>query len=204
MHRLSGIAGKPALHFAKGDWVCRWGDECSGPYLVERGTVKLAYQAPLGDEKVLALVGPGESFGEETALLGRRWTLSARALVDSTLVLLPARRLAEELARDASLAPRLLATLSQRLTGLLADLAAQAGRSGTERLVAYLLEGSAPSERLPRELALARKADVASRLGMSAEHFSRVLRKLESAALIEVRGRRVRIPDPARLRTAPI
>lgn len=204
MHRLPGLAGKPALHFAKGDWICRWGDECTGAYLVERGTIKLAYRAPLGDEKVLAIIGPGESFGEETALLGRRWTLWARALVDVTLTHLPSGRITEELARDPSLAPRLLATLSRRLTGLLADLAAQAGRSGTERLVAYLLEGSAPSERLPRELALARKADVASRLGMSAEHFSRVLRKLESAALIEVRGRRVRIPDPAKLRAAPI
>lgn len=204
MHRLPGLAGKQALHFAKGDWICRWGEECTGAYLVERGTIKLAYHTPLGDEKVLAIVGPGESFGEETVLLGGRWTVTARALVDSTLAHLPARRITEELARDASLAPRLLATLSQRLTGLLADLAAQAARSGTERLVAYLLEGAAPGERLPRERALARKADVASRLGMSPEHFSRVLRKLEAAALIEVRGRRVRIPDPAKLRATPI
>jgi CRP-like cAMP-binding protein len=204
MHRLPGLAGKQALHFARGDWIFHWGDECTGGYLVERGAVKLAYHTPLGAEKVLAIVGPGESFGEEMVLLGGRWTSTARALVDSTLLHLPARRITEELSRDASLAPRLLATLSRRLTGLLADLAAQAGHSGTERLVAYLLEGTAPGERLPRERALARKADVASRLGMSPEHFSRVLRRLESAALIEVRGRRVRIPDPARLRAAPI
>ena len=202
--RVDRITGKQALHFARGDWICRWGEECTGTYLVERGAIKLTYHTPLGDERVLAIVGLGESFGEETVLLGRRWTTTARAIADSTLLHLPARRITEELSRDASLAPRLLATLSQRLAGLLEDLAAQAARSGTERRVAYLLEGTAPGERLPRERALARKADVASRLGMSPEHFSRVLRKLESAALIEVRGRRVRIPDPAKLRTAPI
>lgn len=202
--RIERLTGKQALHFARGDWIFHWGDECTGGYLVERGAIKLAYHTPLGDEKVLAIVGQGESFGEETVLLGGRWTVTARALVDSTLAHLPARRVAEELSRDASFAPRLLATLSRRLAGLLADLGAQAARSGTERLVAYLLEGTAPGERLPRERALACKADVASRLGMSPEHFSRVLRKLESAALIEVHGRRVRIPDPAKLRAAPI
>jgi len=199
MHRVLGAGAKPTLHFARGEWVCRWGGEATGVYRVERGAIKLAYHAPLGTEKVLAIAGPGETFGEETVLLGRRWTMSARALTDSTLTHVPARRVAEEIARDPALAAHTLATLSRRLGSLAADLAAQAGRSGTERLIAYLLAGTASAEHSPRELALARKADVASRLGMSAEHFSRVLRKLESAALIEVHGRRVRIPDPERL-----
>lgn len=198
------VLHKQAVHVAKGDWVCRWGEDCTGIYLLERGAIKLAYHAPCGAEKVLAIVAPGESFGEATLLAGRRWAVSARALADSTLVHVPAQRIAEEMARDAALGRRLLATLSRRLASLLADLAAQAARSGTERLVAYLLEGSGSGGHAPREVALARKADVASRLGMSAEHFSRVLHKLESARLIEVRGRRVRIPDPERLRAAPI
>jgi len=204
VHRLPGLAGRQALHLAKGDWLCRWGDECTGVYVVERGAVKLAYHAPGGAQKVLAIVGPGQSFGEATLLHGQRWLVSARAAADCTLLHVPARRIAEELARDPGLAEGLLATLSLRLARLLSEVAALGARSGAERLIAYLLADTREDARGPVELALARKADVASRLGMSPEHFSRVLGKLESAGLIEVRGRRVRVPDPEKLRGAPI
>ncbi len=44
------------------------------------------------------------------------------------------------------------------------------------------------------------KSVVASRLNMTPEHFSRVLHELQSAGLIEVDGRMVRILDVERLR----
>jgi CRP-like cAMP-binding protein len=189
---------------AKGDWLCRWGERCTGVYLVQRGAMKLAYNAPDGTHKVLAVVGAGESFGEATLFAGQRWLVSARAVADSTLLHVPATRVAEALARDAGLAEGLLATLSQRLARLLGERAALGARSGTERLVAYLLADAGEDATGPIELALPRKADVASRLSISPEHFSRVLGRLQSAGLIEVQGQRLRVPDPARLRTAPI
>jgi len=166
--------------------------------------MKLAYKSPCGAHKVLAVVGAGESFGEATLLAGRRWLVSARALADCTLLHVPAARVAEALARDAGLAEGLLATLSQRLARLLGERAALGARSSTERLVAYLLAHAGEDASGPVELTLARKADLASRLSMSPEHFSRVLRGLQSAGLIELQGRRLRVPDPARLRAVPI
>jgi CRP-like cAMP-binding protein len=46
----------------------------------------------------------------------------------------------------------------------------------------------------------AAKRAIASRLNLSAEHLSRILRHLTAEGLIEVRGRTVDIPDVARLR----
>jgi CRP-like cAMP-binding protein len=73
--------------------------------------------------------------------------------------------------------------------------------TGRQRLVAYLLErlpghvnGSAVSIVLP-----ARKGIIASRLNLTQEHFSRILRELAAEALIEVHGLTVRIPDVPRL-----
>jgi CRP-like cAMP-binding protein len=44
------------------------------------------------------------------------------------------------------------------------------------------------------------KSVIASRLNMTPEHFSRILRELGDAGVIEVNGRIVRIPDLGRLR----
>ena len=210
MHRLPGLAAKQALHFAKGDWLCRWGDACTGVYLLERGAVKLAYHAPCGRQKVLAIVRAGESFGEATLFFGQRWLVSARALADCVVVHVAGRRLAEALAEDDGLARQMLAKVSQQLARLRDEVAGLGARSGSERLVAYLLAqigvdaGLDTGAAAPVELALGRKADLASRLGMSPEHLSRVLGRLASAGLIELQGRRVRVHDPARLARAPI
>jgi CRP/FNR family transcriptional regulator, dissimilatory nitrate respiration regulator len=48
---------------------------------------------------------------------------------------------------------------------------------------------------------LPRKGDLASRLSMTPEHFSRVLHRLAALGLVQVKGRRVRVPDPVRLRS---
>ena len=47
------------------------------------------------------------------------------------------------------------------------------------------------------------KATVASRLSLTPEYFSRVLHELESAGLIEVDKRDIRILDPRRLMRYP-
>ncbi|HUF81310.1 MAG TPA: helix-turn-helix domain-containing protein, partial [Burkholderiales bacterium] len=46
----------------------------------------------------------------------------------------------------------------------------------------------------------AKKGIIASRLNLTHEHFSRILRELTAAGLIEVRGRDVIIRDVGRLR----
>jgi CRP-like cAMP-binding protein len=166
---------------------------------VVRGSIKIAFLSPQGEEKVVDIALPGQSFGEAMLFLEQRSLVSARALADSALLHISGRVLSEELARDASLARSLLAGLSQRLHALLHDAGSDALRSGAERLVAYLLRGG-PFVGEAHEVALPRKSALASRLSMTPEHFSRLLRKLEAEQLIEVRGRVVRLVDPERLR----
>jgi CRP-like cAMP-binding protein len=83
------------------------------------------------------------------------------------------------------------------------DLEAYTLRSGTQRVIGYLLR-DAPEEgppQAPIEIALATsKGVLASRLNITREHFSRILHDLSTAGLIEVRGRIIRITDPERLR----
>lgn len=188
------------LRLEKGAWLFRRADGCNGFYVVGWGSLSLTYHSAHGAEKIIEIVRPGQSCCEALMLVDRPWPISARALEETTV--LPVSRLAvtEEMAREPALARCLVAGLSGRLRALREDLGANELRSGAGRFVAYLLHGVSSAAEGPLEITLPRKGDLASRLSMSAEHFSRILRKLEALGLIEVTGRVVRIPDRARLR----
>jgi len=73
--------------------------------------------------------------------------------------------------------------------------------SGTERVIGYLLRGeNGNSAHNAEQITLpATKGIIASRLNLTHEHFSRILRELMTAGLIEVDGREVRILNKKRL-----
>jgi CRP-like cAMP-binding protein len=98
----------------------------------------------------------------------------------------------------------MLAGLSRKLHGLVRDVEAYTLRSGTERVVGYLLADvpdGAGGEPVVVNLS-AGKSVIASRLNMTPEHFSRILHDLAAAGTIEVEGRTIRIPSVERLRGA--
>jgi CRP-like cAMP-binding protein len=66
------------------------------------------------------------------------------------------------------------------------------------RIVADRCAGVSPTITLP-----AKKSLIASRLNLTQEHFSRILRNMQSAGLIAVRDRQIRLLDPGRLRSLP-
>ncbi len=110
--------------------------------------------------------------------------------------------------RDPVFARRMLAGLSRRLHQLVADVEAYSTRSGTERLIGFLLrdcvgtveDGETPPQgSIDIELPVA-KGIIASRLNLTQEHLSRILHDLSSLGLIEVHGRRIHVRDVERLR----
>jgi len=62
-----------------GERLFRQGDESSRMYVMERGHIEVEVELPGGRTKRLARLGPGESLGENSLLLGGRRTASAVA-----------------------------------------------------------------------------------------------------------------------------
>lgn len=169
-----------------------------GLLVVLRGMLKVAL--PQGG-RVIALLRPGESFGEASISLGGAPRLEVVALVESTVALLPREALLALLRGDARLALRFARTLASQVLSLVEALEASASRHGAQRLAAYLDSlaassncGSACSVKLP-----ASKTVIASLLGMKKETLSRLLRELSARRLIRVSGREIGILDRARL-----
>lgn len=183
----------------KGDTLFRAGETPSGFYFVAFGQMKLVVSSPLGDEKVLEIIGPRQSFGEAVMFLQRPYPVTAIALAETWLLKISQQCVDELLATDPSFAKRMLAGLSFRLHSLVQDVESYSMRSSTQRVIGYLLQyctdDSASDIVLPTS-----KLIIASRLNLTPETLSRVFQELTRNRLIDVQGRSVHIPDPRRLR----
>lgn len=204
LHRLAH--GCQLRRLARGDMLFRQGDPCDAFHVVITGQIKLFVLSPTGQEKVIELVGPGGSFAEALMFLGKPCMVSAQALGDALLMSVQRDAVFEEVERDPRFALRMLAGLSRRLHGLVHDVQAQSLQNGVQRVIGYLLrdqpEADAAGATAPAPLTVSlpvSKATIASRLSLTPEYFSRVLRELEDAGLIEVDKRDIRILDAPRL-----
>jgi CRP-like cAMP-binding protein len=196
-------AGTTELHVPRGQVLFNKGDPCVGFHLVVYGQVKLAFTSPQGSEKVVEIVGPGFSFGEALMFMNRPYVVMAQALADSLLLHVSKQVVFEEIERDPAFARKMLAGLSRRLHGLIADIESYSLETGVQRVIGYLLrqdedsggESFAYTVRLPTS-----KAIVASRLNLTPEHFSRILHDLAAAGLVAIDGRELKIVDATKLR----
>jgi CRP-like cAMP-binding protein len=187
----------------RGEILFHRGDPVSGFHAIVYGQVKLAFVSAGGDEKVVEILGPGQSFGEAVMFMRRPHVVTAQALADSLLLYVDREAVFDEIKHDPDFAARMIAGLSRRLHQLVGDLEAYSMRSGTERVIGYLL--STGAEGVPEQGACSvtlstTKGVVASRLNLTQEHFSRILHDLTAAGLIKVQGRTVHIVDVERLR----
>ena len=194
-------AGTTRRRLRSGEQLFRQGDPSTGFHAVVHGRVALVAASPHGRERVTAIIEAGRSFGEAIMFLEKPYIVTARALGDALVLHIAKETVFSELERNPGFGRRIIATLSAKLHASVRELDTYALGSGGRRFAAWLLR-LVPREALgAAEVTLpAAKRAIASQLNLSAEHLSRILRELAHEGLIEVRGRRVRIPDVARLR----
>jgi len=186
-----------------GSILFRKGDACGGFYVIVYGQVKLAFGASNGSEKVVEILGPGQSFGESFMFLEKPYIVFAETLSDALVLHVGKAAIFQELERSQDFSRRMLGGLAQRMHRILSDLEGYSLKSGTQRVIGYLLRDIALDTSSGRhaEVTLpATKSLIASRLSITREHFSRILHELSESGLIRVSGRTIRILDVERLR----
>lgn len=188
-----------ATQYRRGDAVLARGQPIRGLLAVGYGMVKLVLRGPGGPEKALRLVGPGETFGEAALFLERPVPVDAVAVVDTLVATVPAAPLLALVDSSPAFARTMLASMSQRMQALVGDFEAATLHGAAGRVAAYL-ESLAPPGGEPALVRLpGTKTLLASRLGMTKETLSRVLRELGSAEVIRVGKREIVLLDRARL-----
>jgi CRP-like cAMP-binding protein len=186
----------------KGEILFHKGDQPRGFFLVVYGQIKLAFSSTQGNEKVVSILGPQQSFGEAVMFMDRPYPVFAESLSDSLLLHISRSAVFDLLERDASFARRMLAGLSQRLHTLVHDVESYTLRSSTQRVIGYLLQCGDATKQLEGSLEVdlpTSKQVIASRLNLTPETLSRIFHDLTASGLIQVQGKHVTIPDLEKL-----
>jgi CRP/FNR family transcriptional regulator, dissimilatory nitrate respiration regulator len=188
---------------ARGDMVFRVGEPCDAFHVTVTGQVKLFALSPAGAEKVIEIVGPGQSFAEALMFTSRPYIVNAQALTDSLVLSIGKAAVVAEIEHDPRFAMRMLAGISRRLHGLVHDVQSYALHSGLQRVIGYLLRDQSAEDCCSGDVVTVSlpvsKATIASRLSLTPEYFSRVLHELEAAGLVRIDKRDVIILDVQRL-----
>jgi CRP-like cAMP-binding protein len=186
----------------KGEMLFQKGDHAIGIYVIVFGQVKLAFPSSNGNEKVVEIIGPKQSFGEAAMFAQRPYPVFAQALADTLLLHIGRDALFELLEMDSSFARHLLAGLAMRMHALIQDVESYSLRSSAQRVIGYLLQ-HCPDEECAGSVEIVlptSKQIIASRLNLTPETLSRILHDLADAKLIDMHGKRIKIEALQRLR----
>ena len=193
--------GTRQINAARGDVLFHKGDPSTGFHLIVYGQVKLAFTSPQGGEKVVDIIGQGQSFGEAVMFMEKPYMVYAQTLADSQLLHISKAAILDEIEKDPKLGRKMIASLSIRLHHLITDVESYSLHSGRQRIIGYLLRDNIESDAESLTVTLpTNKGVIASRLNLTQEHFSRILHELSENGLIAVKGRRITIPNVEKLR----
>jgi CRP-like cAMP-binding protein len=181
----------------RGEDIFRVGESCDEFHVVVTGQVKQFVLAGSGAEKVIELIGPGQSFGEAPMFSGMAHLVNAQALSETFLLSIAKHAVMDEIQRDPRFSLRMLAGVSKRLHGMISDVESYCLHSGMQRVIGYLLRDHMAQDQMANQAITiclpVSKATIASRLSLTPEYFSRVLHELEDEGLIEIDRRDIRI-----------
>jgi CRP-like cAMP-binding protein len=198
--RLSEIAQCCHIHtMDKGEFVFREGEQPRAFYHLISGQIKLAVSSPEGDEKVLAILYPVQSFGEPELFSIRPYASYAETVMPTVVLHIGKEAILKQVERDPQFALRMLQTLSNRHADLERDAAARRLQNCSARVMDYLLELAGTDLDTSGSTTLeltASKQLIAARLDLTPETLSRTLRSLSEAGMISVCGRHVTLNRP--------
>ncbi len=198
---ISNLAAEThEVGLCKGQILFQKGTLLDGFYVAVHGQMKLAFSSPQGHEKVVSIIGPGQSFGEAVMFMEKPCPVFAQALEDSRLLYIARQGIFAAIDHDSAFARRMLAGLSMRLHGLIQDVEGYSLHTSTQRVIGFLLQltGATTEEHVEFTLP-ASKHIIASRLNLTPETLSRVLHSLSEAGLIDVKGKHIAVLDTKRL-----
>jgi CRP/FNR family cyclic AMP-dependent transcriptional regulator len=195
-HLRAILAVSETRHVRKDAVICRQGEKGDALFLILAGRVKAVLLAEDGREVILAVLEPGEIFGEMALFdMEERRSATVIAAEECTLLSLSGKAFLDVLRDHPSIALAMLRSLTQRLKETSArignlifldtysrvgsHLVALAGKHGRK-----LADGSVLVTRPTHQ-------EIAHTIGASRETVSRALKDLQKQGLIRVMGRKV-------------
>lgn len=186
LERLSRVSGRRRAE--RGEFIVRAGDKTDSLYILLTGRAKVTNSDEEGREIILAILGPGEFFGEMGLIDGSPRSADVVAKEPCELLILGAAEFQRCLKENFDVAARLMQILVRRLREADRKIESLALLDVYGRVARLLLEMS--EEENGRKVVRKKisKQDIARMIGASREMVSKVVRDLEASGYIAYDG----------------
>ena len=180
------------VHFRRGAMLFRQGDPVraagSGFYGLAAGTIKISTLRHDGREAILAVLEPGNWFGEISLIDGSPRTHDATALSALDLLVVPPEAFAQQMQGRAfsHAVAALLAARVRGLYGLMEDATLRDLRARVARRLLVLARGDATQSAQPRKRVSLPQEALAMMLGVTRQTLSKELNALAQERVIEL------------------
>lgn len=176
----------------RGETLFREGSEGERFFLLVSGRIRLHKTRPDGEEVVIKILTPGETFGEVVLFESPRYPVTATALDESSLLAV-ARREIKELLGEASFREDFIAMLMRKQRYLAQRIGLLSTESVESRFFHFIREQFGAGATL--EVTLAKK-EIAAAIGVTPETLSRLIARLARRRAIVWKGRTLRLLKP--------
>jgi CRP/FNR family transcriptional regulator len=179
-----------SVDLAEAEPLFHRGDPGDGCYWLERGTLKVMVQSATGEERILAVLGPGTVVGEMAMMDGLPRSATVVALRPAHLRFLSRSHFQECLAENPSIQSYLLSTLVERLRQADEEAAAASFltvKAKVARALLHLAIHLGERTRKPGQILVEtglRQSDLAALAGVARESVSRTLSEWRARGIV--------------------
>jgi CRP/FNR family transcriptional regulator len=195
---------KTTEHYKKGRFIYKEGFTSLGVYCLREGKIKIFQTGLDGREHIIRIALPGEFFGLKAILSGHDHSASAESMEESTLCFIKKADFLYVMNKYPDFKTYLMLVLSNLLEKAETRLVSIAYKPVRERLAESLLFlyksfYPDPGKSVTNDLNLTRM-EIANIIGTAQETVTRLLSEFKKDKLISVKGRKIYITDPERLK----
>jgi CRP/FNR family transcriptional regulator, cyclic AMP receptor protein len=185
----AGLA-KKIVEFRRDEVIFSQGDRCESVMYIQKGGVKLSVLSKTGREAVVAMLGPGDFFGEG-CLAGQPIRIgSASAITPSTILVVEKKQMVKVLHKQHALSDRFIAHMLARNVRIEQDLIDQLFNSSEKRLArALLLLAQYGTQDKPRQVvAKISQETLSEMIGTTRSRVNFFMNKFKKLGFIEYNG----------------
>jgi CRP/FNR family cyclic AMP-dependent transcriptional regulator len=189
----AGVARR-IVEFRRGEVIFSQGDPCASVMYLHAGGVKLSVLSHVGKEAVVAMLVPGDFFGEG-ALAGQSVRIgTATAVAASRVLIIEKDAMVRLLHEEPSFSDRFISYMLTRNMRIEADLVDQLFNSSEKRLARTLLLLARYGESNPqRKLPKISQETLAEMIGATRSRVNFFMNKFRKLGLIEYNGGELKI-----------
>lgn len=186
----------------KGEYIFEEGEKVNGVFCVKDGICKMTKLSDNGKDHIVKLVKKGDLLGQRSMISDEPVNLSAVALEDMQVCFIPKSEILGFFNQNNNFSMNVMKTICGDLKEANDIMVSMAQKTVKQRLahtLLYLAENFGTNEDKSLKLQLSRE-EIAGMIGTATESCIRLLSDFNKLGVITLTGKKIIIPDPAKLR----